>query len=56
MSRPHAHAVREAPNRAAALDAALNAHGEDGSKMRGDGMTAGLSPSDLALFRDPGWM
>ena len=56
MSRPHTHAVWDAPDRAAALAAAIDAHGEDGSKMRGDGMAAGLAPSDLELFRDPGWM
>ncbi len=56
MSRAHTHAVWDAPDRAAALAAAIDAHGEDGSKMRGDGMAAGLAPSDLELFRDPGWM
>ena len=59
MSRPHVHAVWEAPDRAAALAAATDAHGEDGSedgsKMRG-GIAAVLAPSDLALFRDPEWM
>ena len=56
MSRAHAHAVWDAPDRAAALAAAVDAHGEGGSKMRGPGMAAGLAPSDLALFRDPQWM
>jgi pimeloyl-ACP methyl ester carboxylesterase len=56
MSRPHTHAVWDAPDRAAALAAAIDAHGENGSKMRGDGMAAGLAPSDVDLFRDPGWM
>ena len=55
MSRPHVHAVWEAPGRAAALAAAADAHGKDGSKMRG-GIAAVLAPSDLALFRDPEWM
>jgi pimeloyl-ACP methyl ester carboxylesterase len=55
MSRPHVRAVWEAPDRAAALAAATDAHGEDGSKMRG-GTAAVLAPSDLALFRDPEWM
>jgi pimeloyl-ACP methyl ester carboxylesterase len=55
MSRPHVNAVWEAPGRAAALAAATDAHGEDGSKMRGD-IAAVLAPSDLALFGDPGWM
>jgi pimeloyl-ACP methyl ester carboxylesterase len=56
MSRAHAHAVWEAPDRASALAAAEDAHGEGGSKMRGPGMAAGLAPSDLALFGDPEWM
>jgi pimeloyl-ACP methyl ester carboxylesterase len=56
MSRPHTHAVWEAPGREAALAAATDAHGQDGSKMRGGGMAAALAPSDLALFRDPGWV
>jgi pimeloyl-ACP methyl ester carboxylesterase len=56
MSRPHVHAVWEAPDRAAALAAATDAHGENGSKMRGGGMAAALAPSDVALFRDPEWM
>jgi len=55
MSGPHVRAVWEAPKRAAALAAATDAHGEDGSKMRG-GIAAVLAPSDLALFGDPGWM
>jgi pimeloyl-ACP methyl ester carboxylesterase len=55
MSRPHTHAVWDAPDRAAALAAAVDAHGENGSKMRAGAMAAGLAPSDLALFRDPGW-
>jgi pimeloyl-ACP methyl ester carboxylesterase len=56
MSQPHTHAVWDAPDRAAALAAAIEAHGENGSKMRGEGMAAALAPSDLALFRDPGWI
>jgi hypothetical protein len=55
MSRPHVQAVWQAPGRAAALAAATDAHGEDGSKMRG-GIAAVLAPSDVALFGDPGWM
>lgn len=55
VSGPHVRAVWEAPDRAAALAAATDAHGEDGSKMRGD-IAAVLAPSDLALFGDPGWM
>jgi len=55
MSWPHVRAVWEAPGRAAALAAAADAHGEDGSKMHSD-ITAVLAPADLALFGDPGWM
>ena len=55
MSRAHTHAVWEAPDRAAALATATDAHGENGSKMRGDGMAAGLAPSDVELFQDP-WL
>jgi len=55
MSRPHVHAVWEAPDRAAALAAATDAHGEDGSKLHRD-ISGVLAPSDLALFGDPGWM
>ena len=53
MAGPTLDAVWDAPDRAAGLAAAIDAHGEDGSKMRGDGMAAVLSPSDLELFRDP---
>jgi len=48
MSGPHVRAVWEAPDRAAALAAATDAHGEDGTKMHGD-IAAVLAPSDLAL-------
>jgi pimeloyl-ACP methyl ester carboxylesterase len=56
MSRPHVHAVWDAPDRTAALAAAVDAHGENGSKLVGGGMDEALAPSDLALFRDPVWM
>ena len=56
MSRPHAHAVWDAPDRTAALAAAVDAHGENGSKLVGGGMDEALAPSDLALFQDPVWM
>jgi pimeloyl-ACP methyl ester carboxylesterase len=56
MSRAHAHAVWDAPDRAAAIAAAVDAHGENGSKMLGGGMDAALCPTDLAMFRDPAWM
>jgi pimeloyl-ACP methyl ester carboxylesterase len=56
MSRPHAHAVWEAPDRAEALAAAIDAHGAQGQKMRGAAMAPALAPPDRALFADPGWM
>ncbi len=55
MSRPHCHAVWDAPDRPSALAAAIDAHGEGGSKMRGGGMKEALAPSDMALFNDPVW-
>lgn len=55
MSRPHCHAVWDAPDRESALAAAIDAHGEDGSKLKGGGMSEALAPSDAALFRDPVW-
>jgi pimeloyl-ACP methyl ester carboxylesterase len=56
MSAPHAHAVWDAPDRAAALAAAVDAHGENGSKMLNGGMNSALAPSDIAVFQDPAWM
>ncbi len=55
MRRPHCHAVWDAPGRESALAAAVDAHGEDGSKLKGGGMSEALAPSDAALFRDPAW-
>src|SRR5258708_29509614 len=45
MSRPHTHAVWDAPDRAAAPAAAVAAHGENRSQMHGDGIAAVLAPS-----------
>jgi pimeloyl-ACP methyl ester carboxylesterase len=56
MSVAHAHAVWDAPDRDAALAAAVDAHGINGSKMLDGGMNEALAPSDLSLFRDPAWM
>jgi pimeloyl-ACP methyl ester carboxylesterase len=56
MSRPHTHAVWEASDRAAAIAAATEAHGEGGSKMRGNGMAAALAASDAELLATPAWM
>jgi pimeloyl-ACP methyl ester carboxylesterase len=55
MSIPHCHAVWDAPDRRRALAAAIEAHGENGSKMTGGGLSAAFAPSDVALFRDPDW-
>ncbi len=55
MSRPHCHAVWDAPDRRSAMAAAVEAHGIGGSKMTGDGLREALSPSDVALFREPLW-
>ncbi|HEX4660792.1 MAG TPA: hypothetical protein VH307_25655 [Streptosporangiaceae bacterium] len=46
----------EAPGRAEALAAAIDAHGAQGQKIRGAAFAAALAASDLALFADPGWM
>ena len=55
MSGPHAHAVWDAPDRSAALAAAVDSHGEDGHKLR-DGLGPALAPLDQATFADPRWM
>ncbi len=55
MSRPHCHAVWDAPDRRSAMAAAVAAHGVGGSKMTGHGLREALAPSDADLFRDPGW-
>lgn len=55
MSPAHALAIWDAPDRDAALAAAVESHGENGAKMLGGGMGPALAPSDLALFRDPAW-
>jgi pimeloyl-ACP methyl ester carboxylesterase len=54
MSPPHALAVWDAPDRAAAMAAAVEAHGPDGSKMAD--MASHLCATDLALFTDPEWV
>jgi len=56
MSRPHAHAVWDAADRDAAIAAAVEAHGQDGSKMLDGGMSAALTDLDRQLFADPDWM
>lgn len=54
MSDLHAHAVWDAPDRAAAIEAAREAHGENGSRIVE--MASQLGPSDAALFADPVWL
>jgi pimeloyl-ACP methyl ester carboxylesterase len=56
MSSAHCHAVWDAPDRDAALAAAVDAHGINGNKMLDGGMSGALAPSDVALFRDAAWM
>lgn len=55
MSRPHAHDVWNAPDRAAALAAAVAAHGENGEKMTDGNLYAALPPADQAMLRDAEW-
>lgn len=55
MSRPHAHDVWDAPDRAAALAAAVAAHGEHGEKMTDGNLYAALPPADQAILRDQEW-
>ena len=56
MSKPHAHAAWDAPDRDAAIAAAVDAHGEGGSKMLGGGMAAALADLDAEMFADRAWM
>lgn len=56
MSPAHAHAVWDAPDRDAAIAAAVEAHGENGSKMLNGGMAPALAELDAELFADPAWM
>jgi pimeloyl-ACP methyl ester carboxylesterase len=56
MSPPHTHAVWAAPDRDAAIAAAVDAHGVGGSKMLNGGVSPALAPSDTALFADRRWM
>jgi pimeloyl-ACP methyl ester carboxylesterase len=55
MSRPHALAVWDAPDRDAARDAAIASHGLDGSRILSSGEGPPLPRSDLALLQDPVW-
>jgi pimeloyl-ACP methyl ester carboxylesterase len=56
MSQPHAHAVWDAEDRDTAIAAAVEAHGENGSKMLNGGMGPGLGGFDHDVFAYPTWM
>ena len=53
MSRPHDHAVWDAPDRDRALAAAIASHGIDGSKIIESAEGPPLAPSDLAMLNSP---
>jgi pimeloyl-ACP methyl ester carboxylesterase len=50
VSRPHAHAVWDAPDRESAMAAAIDSHGIDGSKIIRSAEGPPLAPSDLAML------
>lgn len=50
MSRPHSHTVWDAPDRPAALAAAVASHGTDGSRILDSAEGPSLAPSDLAML------
>ena len=52
VSRPHAHAVWDAPDRDSAIAAAVASHGIDGSRILASAEGATLAPSDLAMLVD----
>jgi pimeloyl-ACP methyl ester carboxylesterase len=52
VSRPHAHAVWDAPDRASAMAAAVASHGIDGSRIMESAEGPPLAPSDLAMLVD----
>ena len=59
MSRPHARAVWDAPNRDAVIAAAAEAHGIDGSKIVSSNEGPPLSASDQSMLTSPwgrAWM
>jgi pimeloyl-ACP methyl ester carboxylesterase len=55
VSRPHAHAVWDAPDRDSAIAAAVESHGIDGSKIIESAEGPPLPPSDLAMLVDHPW-
>ena len=56
MHKPQVHAVWDAPDREAAMAAAVAAYGEGFVKLLGGGMQGVLAPTDAALFADRSWM
>jgi pimeloyl-ACP methyl ester carboxylesterase len=56
MHKPQVHAVWDAPDREAAIAAAVAAYGEGFAKLLGGGMQGVLAPADTALFADRSWM
>jgi pimeloyl-ACP methyl ester carboxylesterase len=52
VSRPHAHAVWDAPDRESAMAAAVASHGIDGSKIVESAEGPPLAPSDMAMLVD----
>jgi pimeloyl-ACP methyl ester carboxylesterase len=54
MSPAHTHALWDAPDRDAAVAAAVEAHGLHGERLVE--MGPALPPADRALFDDPGWL
>lgn len=53
MSRPHALAVWDAPDRTAAIAAAVGAHGIDGTKIVSSNEGPPLPASDQAMLTSP---
>ncbi len=56
MHHSHVGAVWDATDRDAAIAAAIEAYGDNGSKMLGGGMAPVLAELDARLFADPAWM
>jgi pimeloyl-ACP methyl ester carboxylesterase len=55
VSRPHAHAVWDAPDRDSAIAAAVESHGTDGSKIMASAVGPPLAPSDRAMLVGHPW-
>ncbi|HVJ98557.1 MAG TPA: alpha/beta hydrolase, partial [Acidimicrobiia bacterium] len=56
MHGPQVHAVWDAPDRDAAIAAAIDAYGDGFGKLLDGGMATVLAPSDAEIFTDPAWM